>query len=236
MKNIVSMHMNHFLKVKFSSMAIIIGFVIPFISGCEKSNILHVDKHTLSSQIASSEKFSMIINNLSTVKKHIKAFSSPPSTALTEAEINKEISSIKNENSLKSLLLKFGHQNPEVIVNQTINVNNLIMEIFKQYPILHEYDKNGIMDIFTKAYFIRKYESNMFIKGLDVCSQNYASGMNDCTEDLGFNIIMAGLSGFLAGGGIAAPASILLFSAVAYYQEHRCKVRVVKQWQQCRGI
>ncbi len=214
-----------------SALTSIMLFALVF-AGCKKES-LKEDKDILSLKISSSEKFDLLYNSLSFIKKQSQIFSNPL-IEYSDLEINQQLTSIKDGNSFNKFLNILGYSKPESFVNNILGLNFLIQDIFNQYPSLYQFDKAEITDIFIKAYYRKKYDLQSQIKSMDICSQDYADRISDCEEDLALGLFVAGVGGFIAGGGIGAPATILLGAGAAYYQESRCRARAVRDWKKCR--
>lgn len=181
----------------FAALTSIMLFAFVF-AGCKKESFKE-DKDILSLKISSSEKFNLLFNSLSFIKKQSQIFSNPI-IEYSDLEINQQLTSIKDGNSFNKFLNKLGYSKPEIFVNNIIGLNVLIQEIFNQYPSLYQFDKAEITDIFINAYYRKKYDLQSKIKSMDICSQDYADGISDCEEDLGIALVIAGIGGFIAGG------------------------------------
>lgn len=183
-----------FSRGMLSAVAAIILFSI-IIVGCKKNNELIEDKDSLSVKIAFSKEFNSLLNTLASVKKDIQQHSNKTDNEYSEADLSLDISLINDEESFNQILIRLGHPNPKFHTSQLAIISNYIENIFDENPSLSHYNKETIVEIFTKAYYIRKEESKKLFKRSDICSHNYADGMSDCEDDLGYNLLFAGMGG-----------------------------------------
>jgi hypothetical protein len=200
-----------------------------------KHNVLISDS-LLARQIASSAEFKSILINIGEIKTAIKTNTLLRHESGIKNNLFNEATSIENESALNLFLLKLGYKNAEAIVSYTIINTDLFLELYTEFPELYKHDKESCIAIFKLALLLDKSNTFQLVKPYmlaDECSSNYAFGIQDCSEALGWDLIAAQI-------GLALPTPInlgatLILSGIAYLKEYSCKINVVERWQACRS-
>lgn len=226
--------LNKWMFLKLISFLVLFIFII---TSCNKDQVqlqhnVQISDSTLAKQLSSSIEFKSILLNLNDIKIEIKNSSNLYQENIINIDLYKEATSIENEYDLNLFLLKLGYNNADTIVKYTVINNALVLKAFTTFPELYKLDKERILAIFKLAYKHTKSDNSNLVKFLmvaDECATNYGYGMEDCSENLGYDLLNAQADGlFVAyynpalGMGIA-----LTLSGLAYLKEYNCKITVV---------
>jgi hypothetical protein len=233
--------MKHLINRAFLDIISILLLFSFTIYSCSKDQLqvnqtLIISDSLLAKQIASSAKFKSILLNISDIKTAIKINTLPQQESIIDKNLFNEAASIENASALNLFLIKLGYKNTDVIVRCTLINNTLIINIFDEFPELYKRDKESVLAIFKLAFLHNKSNTAQLVKPYmlaDECSRNYAYGIEDCSEALGWDLITAQI-------GLALPTPFnlgvtLTLSGIAYLKEYSCKIHVVQRWQACRS-
>jgi hypothetical protein len=194
---------------------------------------------TLVNQISSSIEFNSLSKNIRDIKIAINNPNNFMQENLIFDDLLNKCNSITNESTLSEFLYNLGYKNADIISRLSIINNELLLKIFLKFPCLNKFNKKKIMDIINSAYknlvndHSNKYKA-FFV--LDECSNNFANGMENCNNTLGWDLVEASVAGILAivGTPIVSTGTILTLSGIAYAKNFHCKTSVVSQWRTCR--
>jgi hypothetical protein len=202
----------------------------------EIKHIVLISDTLLAKQISSSDEFKSILLNIGEIKTAIKTNTLLRHESGINNNLFNEATSITNEPALNLFLLKLGYKNAEVIVRYTLINTDLFLKLINTFPELNKRDKESVLMIFKLAFLLDKSNTVQLVKPYmlaDECSSNYAFGIQDCSEGLGWDLIAAQI-------GLALPTPVnlgatLILSGIAYLKEYSCKINVVERWQACRA-
>ena|GEM_PF-2452734 len=130
-------------------------------------------------------------------------------------------------------LNNIGYSNSTEVSKKTFEFNHNMAKVFIKFPILQKLEKEKVGNIFIKAYKKDPITNEKF-KSLDLCSEAYGDGMEDCDDGFGYGMLGV-IAGSSLGGFVGIAGGIAIGGAILYHQYTACREKVVKRWARCRA-
>jgi hypothetical protein len=206
--------------------------LVLFTNACQKAHTNDINEEDLITQINLSSEFKSAIENVTEIQKLTKTVIDIPInySPIGEKSLKK---SILTESELTELLNNIGYINSPMISKKTFEFQNNILKVFNKFPILKKIQKQRIGIILINAYKKGRI-TNKTIQRMDMCSDAYADGMEDCDDDLGYGLLMV-VGGSAFGGPVALAGGITIGGWLLYHQYNNCRGKVVTRWKRCRS-
>ncbi|MBT9485599.1 hypothetical protein [Sediminibacterium sp.] len=203
--------------------------------GCSKTAMLDDEDQIITNLIINSEEFKTIRIAINDIK-----LASKSNSTLLNKNVTKNIDLSNRltitEKELEDILTQKNYYNAKFLSKKTFEMHLAFSKLFNKYSRLKILKKEKLESIFRNVFDNEKKYNLEVLKSFDVCSENYANGIEDCSDSLGWNMLAAGFGGFLAGGGIASAGTISILGGLAYMEYDHCRQKVVSRWKGCRGI
>lgn len=206
--------------------------LVIFTNACQKAHTNDINEEDLITQINLSSEFKSAIENLTEIKELTKTVTDIPINYSPVDEKNLK-KSILTESELTELLNNIGYINSPIIAKKTFEFQNNILKVFNKFPVLLKIQKQKIGVILINAYKKDRI-TNKTIQRMDMCSDAYADGMEDCDDDFGYGMLMV-VGGSAFGGPVAWAGGITIGGGLLYLQYNNCRGKVVTRWKRCRS-